>query len=176
MTRRATGRGALLALVLTLGLGGLGALAGCGTDEAPDDDSTVDDLVQRMDATIGGPLHDAADAGGIAFTSGTRRMTICGEDYAPVGVSVGNIMKFQAPADLPDEEALRAIGDVLTGDGWQVEQPTGERLDATKDDLTLSVQAGVAYVVNLDGECAETSEEVAKSHDERPSEKIVWDR
>ncbi|WP_435771885.1 hypothetical protein [Nocardioides sp. SYSU DS0651] len=156
-------------------------VAGCGggDDEGGraevDQVDQVDQVEEQAVDAVDGVVHDVADATGIAFVSGNRFFSICGESYAPRGVVLRSFLQFE-PSELPDAEAADRAAESLAAGGWDVEQRSGSAVvEAAKDDLRMKVEFGpAAAVVGLNTDCVETSDDVAREYDDRDDVEVEW--
>jgi hypothetical protein len=156
-----------LALLLTV------ALTGCDEEE---DRTAVDDVVEAADDARAGVLHEIADALVLSGAEGTRSFTICGDDLAPGGVVLNDLVQFSSSGELTQEKATAAAAGLLEGDGWTVEDPANQAaLSATKGELALNLRITPAQVqVHLRAECITTSRKVAEDYDDRPKVGLTW--
>lgn len=147
-------------------------LAGCGGEA--EGQQKVDDVEADADAAVDGVVHDIAGALGATFTAGKRSFAICGDSYAPRGVTMRTSLSFAA-SELPDGEAIDAAAAALESDGWTVTRPANPAVvEGGQGELVVRVQVGSLVAVDVSSECVETSDDVARETQDRPVEDVAW--
>ncbi|GAA4091070.1 hypothetical protein ACFFOS_25705 [Nocardioides kongjuensis] len=166
---RLLGNAVALPVALLLAAG----LTGCD-DEA--DRTAVDDVIAAADDARAGVLHEIADALVLSGAEGSRSFTVCGDDLAPGGVVLNDLVRFGSSGELTQEKATATAAGLLEADGWTVEDPAGQTaLSATKGDLSLNLRIAPAQVqVHLRAACIRTSRKVAEDYDDRPEIGLAW--
>lgn len=174
---RRRGSAPLLApAVLVLALGPSGCTEGGGPDPA------VEEVVAAADGALDGDLHELAAALRLSRPVGTRSFSLCGESYAPGGVRLRTVVRFDASDAVSPQEGRATAASVLEAAGWSLEDVAGGDgpgrpvvLVAAKDRLVLRVELAWGVVqVGLRSTCVETSDDVARAYDDRPATDVEW--
>ncbi|TNM37328.1 hypothetical protein FHP29_15910 [Nocardioides albidus] len=169
---------ALILLVLA------GGLAACSDDPATQPkrsgaDDPVPRVVQDADAALDGVLHRIADELGLTWATGNRFYNLCGESYAPGGVVMDTLFRFDSSDVLTLEQGIEKIRALLEEDGWTVKKPVANPdsviLRATKGVLDLHLElAGGLLQGHLGSDCIETSDDVAREWADKPDAELDW--
>ncbi|WP_408898420.1 hypothetical protein ACJ5H2_04755 [Nocardioides sp. R1-1] len=167
----------LVPAALLLAFGPSGCTAGGGGSHP-----AVEEVVSAADGLVEGELHEIATALRLGGPVGSRSFSLCGESYAPGGVRLRTVVRFDSSDTVSPREGRAAAAAVLEAAGWSVdrdgEPAPGERvvvLTATKDRLVLRVELAWGVVqVGLRSTCVETPDDVARTYDDRPATAVEW--
>lgn len=141
----------------------------------PEDRAKVAETEALVAVAVDGVLHDLAATQGLEFSVGDQTFQICGQRWAPGGISVRVIANFEYGERVPGGPAMSAV-EVFTRAGWHTDARAGaETFSATRRGLVLHYQRGaVLTAVQLRSPCVDINGGLAREFADRPLVDLDW--